>query len=440
MTGAGSYTITRVVGIIERQCSHVVPKPSPSGRATPYPWTMEFDRQAIDALAPAIEAARRALRRFDDDDVPSLLARVHRHSGGTLPPPLAKALLGVLDTDPDLRAKAAEEAPEDGPAHWFLRRPDGWDRRIGDLLEDRADAARDRAIALLRRELAAAEAARSAEADRVEAALRRVRDLERRLAERAIAERESSRAATEPLRTEVAGLRAAETRLTAALEEAGHRIEDLERRLEAARAELLTRRRAAATEAPEAAPPVWTGDGQRLAALLDEVVAAARSRVDASSDGLTGRVPGGEGAGEPDETAVALPPGIRPDQAEAVDAILRWRGSLYIDGYNLSGALGADPGDPAAGRSLVRAVVGRLRRRASGGLDVVVVYDSSTGAERKGDEVYVSDADDELRRLAQVAPSTTVVVSDDREVIAGVDAAGATAIWSAAVVEWASRR
>ena len=79
----------------------------------------------------------------------------------------------------------------------------------------------------------------------------------------------------------------------------------------------------------------------------------------------------------------------------------------------------------------------RLRAVARG--PISIVFDSAEGEGEKPGETYVADADAELRRLAREAPETTVVVSDDREVIEGVTEAGATALWSQALVEWLGR-
>ena len=85
------------------------------------------DSIPLDLVAPAIKAARAALRRLDEDDVPARLRKVAAYQGGRLPAPLARKLLAALNDDEWLRGKALEELTDaSGGAQLFLERLDGW--------------------------------------------------------------------------------------------------------------------------------------------------------------------------------------------------------------------------------------------------------------------------------------------------------------------------
>ncbi len=398
---------------------------------------MAYSDEAIALLAPAIRAAREALRRLDDDEVPARLRRVRSSSARRLPKPLAVGLLTALDEDESLRSRAldrlADDAPTAGVARLWLRRPDGWEQEFADVLGEEAVRSAADVEAGLRAEIERLEGQREADAGKLADLRRAVGDLEGRIAAERHRRGEAVAQAVADVSAEAAGLR---RRLADVTEErdavAGER-DRLAERLDEARSELLELRRQRSEPAPVAADPGWATEPLGLARRADEVVAAARARIDRSAEPTppTGPAPG------PDP-GPALPPGVAPDTAEAIDALLGWSGVVAVDGYNLAGALGADLGDPPAARDAVRRVADRFRARADGRL--LLVFDSADGEGTRNGELFVCDADEELRRLAASQPASTVVVSDDREVIEGVTRVGGVAVWSAAMAAWAARR
>jgi predicted RNA-binding protein with PIN domain len=119
--------------------------------------------------------------------------------------------------------------------------------------------------------------------------------------------------------------------------------------------------------------------------------------------------------------------------------------SLIVDGYNVLFHL--DRGDFSTGRARQRLAqqLGRLKREA-GTARVIVVYDSALPGGRRarptagGVEVRFAEegrlADEEVILLAGELTGAVVVVSSDREVREGAEAAGALALWSEALVGW----
>jgi hypothetical protein len=80
-------------------------------------------------------------------------------------------------------------------------------------------------------------------------------------------------------------------------------------------------------------------------------------------------------------------------------------------------------------------------------MQLTVVYDSSID----GDPVSTGrvtvcfadpgrSADEEIVALAEHTPGPVVVISGDRSVREGAEAAGALALWSSALADWATRR
>jgi hypothetical protein len=148
----------------------------------------------------------------------------------------------------------------------------------------------------------------------------------------------------------------------------------------------------------------------------------------------------------PGAVAPALPGGVRPDSAEAVDRVLEHRGPKHIvvDGYNVGLALAA--GKAAEVRARLDPVLGRLRTMARPPRSVTVVYDSSREGSRVSGVSGVvvtfappgTSADDVIVRLAAVPG--TVVISNDREVRERAAGVGALALWAEALVAWARRR
>lgn len=398
-------------------------------------------------LAGAIEAGRAALRDLDGDEIPAGLKRVAAHSGGRLPPPLAGSLLEALDDDEWLRDKAAEKLADTmdakDPAALFLNRPPGWWTELAVAAgaaavageERRADKAQHQ-IELLR--------------SRLEESKRKVKDA-RLEARTAVGELRAQLVAT---RTQLKTAQAATGGDTAALEQA---LAKMERRLddaEAARAEVqdvlagqrvqfrkLRRERAAAErEARRGGAASFGGDPIDMARTLDQMAAGVRAvrrtkelqSADASGSG---------------RDRFALPAGLAPDSLDAVTWLVASAGpfSLVVDGYNVLFHL--DRGDFSTGRARQRLAheLGRLKREA-GTARVIVVYDSTLPGGRRarptaaGVEIRFAEedrlADEEVIVLAGELTGAVVVVSSDREVREGAEAAGALVLWSEALVGW----
>src|SRR5688572_26097491 len=109
-------------------------------------------------LTPAVEAARRALRRIDDKDIPARLRDIAGRSG-RLPAPFAKRLLAELDASDWLRAEALLEIDTESnsggtSASWlFLERPEAWVERLEALASEHREAVERSQIQQLETEL-----------------------------------------------------------------------------------------------------------------------------------------------------------------------------------------------------------------------------------------------------------------------------------------------
>lgn len=380
-----------------------------------------------EALADAVEAARRALADRDDDEVPAGLRRIVRSSDRHLPPPLVARLLGELDTDPRLREDAAERLGEGASpaAVAFLRRDEpGWWRTVAEAYAARA----------LRRAERRAEEAQRRRAD----AERRLRDerARRREAERAgraageapVPDRSEAwrRELAEQQRARVMAEREVES-LREELRSASRRIGELTLR----RDQLAERLRRSAPGEPARIVESAPREPAELARFLDRVASAVAPY----------RAPS-EGSRDVDPSATAsasLPPGVAPDTAAALDAVIAAGSPIIVDGHNVLGAWDRRLlADPEARRELVE----RLGRLARAGAAVTVVFDSELVGERRSrrsdDGVEVrfaeagSTADDEI--VAVAGPGVTVV-TNDRELRERAEARGALALWGDALVD-----
>jgi len=396
-------------------------------------------------LRKALDSAREALSRLEPAQVPAALRPVVRASEFTAP--LEEKLVRELDRLDWLRTKAAEawkgaEAAlsSDGPdraSALFLLRPEGWMADFLRLAWDGGQAAGS---------VAGERAARDAEALRLErtAAKERLREVTKEADELRREVKRLERAAAEPGRLQQAGAarhrdRLAETEAERLQERAEYeqRVTELERevkRLAAALQKARAERAAALARADESRPAAgWARGGIGLARALDSVTAAA-ARVIPEQEAVPGAV------------APALPPGVRPDSADAIDKVLDHRGPKHIvvDGYNVGLALAA--GKAAEVRARLDPVLARLRTVARPPRSVTVVYDSSREGSRVsgvGGVVVTfsppgTSADDVIVRLAAVPG--TVVISNDREVRERATQAGALALWSEALVAWSRKR
>lgn len=404
----------------------------------------------LELLRPALEAARSALRRLDDDDVPARLRKVASYQGGRLPSPLAKSLLTAIDEDEWLREKAVEELAEtdgsapdpQGSAALFVLRPPGWEFALGQRVAHfRIEAAGEREADLSHQ----LELARKRERE----AKRRWRDARREIARL----EQESQDSLETARSQLRELRerdrledAAHAEAVAALEAARDQAEATRLQQQEAIADLRTRlrkvdqQRVAAERQIGAAPTEWAGgDAIGLARHLDTLVRT----VEADPALLEFTKP-------PSERQWKLPPGARPDDRNAIDWLMRQPRPfvLLVDGYNVTFRLSRASDAPA--RTRLNEELSRFKLQTKTPVAVTVVYDSTVTPEVEtepgpgGVRVRFTtaglSADEEIRRLASETDEPVVVISSDREVREGTEASGAIALWSEALIGWIQAR
>ncbi len=420
-------------------CAKEVPECKRSCRPPLYRWLtvlVDIDQFEPDPrlLSGAIEAARKALRRMDEEHVPAGLRAIAGRSG-RLPPPLAKKLLAALDDSEWLRSEALAVADLD-PASSdrstqasaiFLGRVPGWEEQLAALAQEKAVAQQGRAAMLLAEELGGAR--RRIERLEAELALASERhgEIEREVEERLAGLAERQRRARLRLKADVKRLQGeiAELRDQLAAEQATSR--DLRLDLER-----LNRR----PPAPVPAVPARTKGAWELATPLQR----ARHLDDLMVAGQVAPAPAPASAGPIPAVPARLPAGLSPDRADALKWLLGHTGDLtvIVDGWNAAHLLASTPTVAErdrvveAGRRLLLGSLGRRR--------VLVVFDSREGTDTySSSEVevrYVESADDEILALAAAATSALVVISSDRRVREGAEAAGAIGLWSEALVDW----
>lgn len=379
-------------------------------------------------IQPALDAARKALSLLDEEHVPTGLRRVVAASGRRLPAPLERALIDHLERLDWLRAEAAEHLDDRHTAsRLFLERPDGWEESTARLESVRNDATAQRLLEsaeaanarLLAKLAGQAEELRTARAeiDRLRVELRS--DPERaRLAE-----------SNRDLRARLADAERALVAEARRFDEVERLLGEADRRI----TELRRRSRVGNREAPAPGGPqvFGAGDPLALAQSLDHLVEAPASR------SVPERPPG---IGERAEEGLALPPGVRPDQAAAVEWVLsRPRPVVVlIDGYNVGHELSSVPDSGV--RLRVEQVAARLRRMAEAPLTAVVFWDSrtDTGEWRSWgvDVRYVPSAD---AAIVEQSGKGVVVVSSDRAVREAAERRGAVGLWSQALLGWMAR-
>ena len=392
-------------------------------------------------FADVVEVARTAVRDIDWDDLPSALRPVAKYSGGTLPPPLAGALLDTLVTNDWFRAKVADvDGADNGAVQAFLVQGPGWWEIVVEHVLEASDSVgtadteslsaelvavqsklseAKRRIASLRADLEVAATAHRTD-EQVESLQHRSNNLERRLA------------VSDAARAKAAGAR--DVALATAETLRGERDEARSQTREM-RTELADMRRVLGSGGVERNRT----DPVLFARELDALVAMG-----VGNDDSRRSVP--SSPDQPDrKPALSLPPGIRPDDSAAVVWLLANgdSASWIIDGYNLSFALGKAMDNPARARRELRQGLTRLSRKAAPASSVVVVYDSAVQGDREVisgkmfDVVFASahqNADDAI--VERSGADRVIVVSNDREVRERSEARGALAIWSDAVVAW----
>lgn len=388
-------------------------------------------------LERAVRAARDALHHMDDDDVPSALRRVAASSARRLPPPLLMTLLDFLDDAEWLRAAAGEQwqeadvedpDPRQAVSAMFLIRPEGWEQRASSLIAAAGTADAGRQLDEIRRdnerllrlvddlterleEARAAEAnARAAGQARAAAALARVED----------ARRSQDRRRLE-LEAELVEASSLLSTRESDLAEADARIDDLRARIA---------RRGRPSEAGEM-HGFGRGDSIELARDLDRLMEAVRP------------IPAERSAGIAAPEPPALPAGVRPDQAAAVDWLLGMATPVrvLVDGFNVAHEFVSPP--DATVRRRVEDVLVRLRRLATMPLHIVVFWDSALGQEQRPvrglDTRYVPDADAAIAEAVHTDDRPTVIVTSDREIHDRTIRPSVVVIWSRALVEWSRR-
>jgi hypothetical protein len=386
-------------------------------------------------LSEALAAARRALRRMDDKDIPAKLRDIASRSG-RLPAPFTKRLLAELDASDWLRAEARAEIPEpedDAPesaSFLFLARPEGWQGRIEALVTGHREAVERSEIKRLETELRRAVVRAGRLEQKLDQAARREQEAaggsEERLAAAAVTHRRSQaklKAVREALASQVAAAAEETSRLTA--ENA-----DLRQKLEA-----ITRSgrgKSAASPRPSKVEAAWSlNKPTALARHLDDI---NRALVVAPA-----KAAGPTLAARPQRLS-GLPAGVSPDRAGAIVWLLGLPGTVHIaiDGWNAAHLLKSPP--VPATRNRVIEAARRLILASAGKRQVTAVFDSSQlGESFSADDVvvkFVASADAELIKMAQRDSTGLVVITSDRRVREAVEAAGAVGLWSEALIEW----
>jgi hypothetical protein len=400
-------------------------------------------------LSPAVDAARRTLRRLDDEEIPAPLARIAMQSARRLPPPMARRVIEELNENDWFREQVAGDWDTADPGSpittlaasaLFVLRPDGWEDRLAALRAEeetevaaREQSSLERRVGELEEELAVAR--RKARRAQREAELASA-EAERRVT----AARSAARSSRGEEAEEIEMLRRENATLHAQVESVTAELRETRDRLASVRRELLRERRA---ERPPERPParsLWSDlDALHRARLLDEVVVAF-----------------GPGAvvEEPplpfDTQPLRLPTGVAPDGKEALEWLL-WLDrplTVLVDGYNVTFLL--DPNDFSSSRlrNRLNDELARFRRTSPARHRIVVVYDSDqaggitseTGP--GGIEVRFTTAghpaDDEILTLATELGNTAVVISTDRRVREGSERVGALGLWGQALSSWIS--
>jgi hypothetical protein len=386
-------------------------------------------------LSEAVAAARRALRRMDDKDIPARLRDIASRSG-RLPAPFTKRLMAELDASDWLRAEAMAEIPEsEDEAHetasfLFLARPEGWEARIEALVTGHRDAVEQSEIKRLETELRRAIARAGRLEQKLDQAERRAQEaaggIEERLAAAAVTHRRS-RAKLKSVREALTGQLSAVTEETSRLMAENA---DLRQKLEAATRS--SRGKSAASPKPSKVEAAWSLDKPTaLARHLDDInralvvapAKAAKPTIAAKPNRLSG-----------------LPAGVSPDRAAAIVWLLGLPGMVHvaIDGWNAAHLLKSPP-VPATRNRIIEAAR-RLILASDGKRRVTAVFDSSQlGESFSADDVvvmFVASADDELIKMAQRDSTGLVVITSDRRVREAVEKAGAVGLWSEALIEW----
>ncbi len=407
---------------------------------------MNTIRHLRSILAPAITAARAALRSLDDKEVPARLRPVAKRGDGKLPLPLTRTLLLRIDEDEWFREKALEAFDhrgfEDTLSRSYLAQEPGWWIAVAEAVaSEEAEAAAVR-IEQLQRDLDTARTRSSADRAKAKAIRRELTEAEntarasveerleplRAAATAARAERDRTREDLGAARQEVASV-------TADRREAEHTAAVLSEQLRSAKRTAAQIRRSAESGTSESVPrqPMeiarWLDRASASLAPYREAVVATTA---GSRDADTGRV--------------LIPAGIAPDSPAAIGALSGIDGAtVLIDGHNVLGVLNASTMATGRARRSLIASLGKLTRHL-GDSTIEVVFDSDLD---EGRPRTVSDtgivvrfaqgdliADDVIVERAARLRQAAIVVSDDREVRDRCTGYGATLLWAQALARW----
>ncbi len=387
------------------------------------------DRLLRRTFEVAFEVARRRASETPPRELPPALRRFERFA--KLPPAALATIRRTLEEDDAFRAEvaAAPEAADLGaPALLWLRRPEGWEARLDEILAEADAATGVGADARLLRRLEGAERAQERER-------RRAADLEAQL-ERLREELDARRRADERLEEERAALRSRVEELTAARARAVQELQQVKEILDRRTAQLRAiEDRVAQGIAPPA--PVEPAEVAATRARVEELAVLAAGLRDGlarlRAELAPAPVPSVAALHQP----APLPPGVLDETLQAAEHLLTRAGALVlVDGYNVA-KLGWPSLELAEQRdALVAALAPVVAVPAN---EVWVVFDGSDvdaprPPARRGLQVRFSPdgitADDVILDLVDRLPPTrrVVVVSNDRKVRDGARRSGARVV------------
>jgi hypothetical protein len=144
---------------------------------------------------------------------------------------------------------------------------------------------------------------------------------------------------------------------------------------------------------------------------------------------------------------IGLPPGVAPDRAAAVDAILRMDlTEIILDGYNIGGIIAPEDFMVRSGRDRVVAIATPLARLSKAAITVVFDAVGVEGRDASTASLGVSvrfskdrTADDLIVDMAASRSGNIAVVTNDRDLRERSAEVGAVVVWSDALVEWAGK-
>lgn len=395
-------------------------------------------------MARVVTLARKVVSDLEPDEVPSALVTVAAQTGPRLVPPLQRRLIEEIESNEWLRDQVSErfegELDTDDPlekaASLFLRRPEGWENRLEELVRISEEAEQSDRLETMARRIEALETELDTWRNRAKRNRRTADEAAAQAARRVAAARAEARAFADSGRLEE--LERDNRLLRRELEKVSLEQEGLRQRLAETRADLRRERRTERPVDPKPAPSAWASLGPLEAArLLDDVVEAFSP---ASAFEETVVVPA--------EAPLELPLGMAPDDRSAIEWLLTLDRDfvLLVDGYNVGYHLDQVRFNSPDIRRRLENDMARLKGLARGRPRVTLVYDSdqpggtTCDSGTSGIEIRFTSAghtaDDELLALAAELGQDAVVVSSDRMVREGAQASGSLGLWSEALARW----